>query len=524
MAVAPPGHEPVDYVYPTGLRLALLMISIFIGMFLVALDKLIITTAIPQITNDFHSSNDIGCVKNTFLAAVLLFEVGSAICGSAPNSVAFIIGRAIAGLGAGGVQSGVIVIIVYAVPLQKRPLYQGLFGAVYGIASVIGPIVGGAFTSNVTWRWCFYLNLPLGGVVLIFVFFLLRIPDRPNTAGTLKDKLLQLNVEGLVALVPGVVCLCLALQWGGFTYSWSNGRIIALLVLAFVLLVAFVLIQIWKPGRATVPPRIFVQRSIGSAFFVSCCLGAHQTLLLYYLPIWFQAIKGDSAVQSGIHLLPQVIALVIASIVTGVLTSRVGYYTPFLIFSICIAAIGAGLLTTLRIETTVGQWIGYQILYGWGFGGCIQAPNLAAQTVLPRDEVSIGAALMLFGQTLFGAIFVSIGQNVFDGQLAKRLASITNITPQQIEDAGVTGLLKIIPANYYDAALEAYNDSLRVCFRVALIVACLCIFGGLGMEWRNVKAEADSSTKHHDNKQDVEDRYGQGAFTDKEQKNIPRDY
>ena len=248
------------------------------------------------------------------------------------------------------------------------------------------------------------------------------------------------------------------------------------------------------------------------------------TRAVYYLPIWFQAIKGDSAVQSGIHLLPQVIALVIASIVTGVLTSRVGYYTPFLIFSICIAAIGAGLLTTLRIETTVGQWIGYQILYGWGFGGCIQAPNLAAQTVLPRDEVSIGAALMLFGQTLFGAIFVSIGQNVFDGQLAKRLASITNITPQQIEDAGVTDLLKIIPANYYDAALEAYNDSLRVCFRVALIVACLCIFGGLGMEWRNVKAEADSSTKHHDNKQDVEDRYGQGAFTDKEQKNIPRDY
>ncbi|KAJ9134321.1 MFS general substrate transporter [Pleurostoma richardsiae] len=529
MASPAPGMEPTDFVYPAGFRLALILISMFVGMFLVALDKLIISTAISQITNDFNSTNDIGwygtaylltnCafllvfgkvytivnVKTTFLAAVVLFEVGSAICGAAPTSVAFIVGRAIAGLGAGGVQSGVIVIIVYAVPLQKRPQYQGLFGAVYGIASVLGPLVGGAFTTNVTWRWCFYINLPLGGVVLVFVFFFLRIPSESNSTDTLKDKLLQLNAEGLVALLPGVICLCLALQWGGFTYSWSDGRIIALLVIAFVLLIAFVFIQIWKPERATVPPRIFIQRSIGSGFFVSCCLGAHQTLLLYYLPIWFQAIKGDSAVESGIHLLPQVIALVLASVVTGVLTSRIGYYTPFLLFGICIAAVGAGLLNTLGINTTVGQWIGYQILYGWGFGACTQAPNMAAQTVLPRNEVSIGAALMLFAQTLFGAIFVSIGQNVLDGQLAKRLAGITNITPQQIQNAGATGLLKIIPAQYHTAALEAYNDSLRVCFRVALIMACLCIFGGLGMEWRSVKKQEEPLTKQPESEHALEE-------------------
>lgn len=253
------------------------------------------------------------------------------------------------------------------------------------------------------------------------------------------------------------------------------------------------------------PPRIFMQRSIASAFFVSCCIGAHQTiiwkfprlrsvvlkitadLLVYYLPIWFQAIKGDSAVASGIHLLPQVIALVISSIVTGVLTSRTGYYTPFLLIGICITAVGTGLLTTLNVGTTMGMWIGYQILYGWGFGGCVQAPNMAAQTVLPRDQVSIGAALMLFGQTLFGSIFVSIGQNVLDGELVKRLAAFATVTPAQIESAGAAGLAALIPEEYHGAFLAAYNSSLRVCFVIGVTMACISILGGLGMEWRSVK-------------------------------------
>lgn len=222
---------------------------------------------------------------------------------------------------------------------------------------------------------------------------------------------------------------------------------------------------------------------------MSCCVGAHQTLLIYFLPIWFQAIKGDSAVESGIHLLPMVLSLVVASILTGVLTTRVGYYMPFLILGICIAAIGAGVLTCLHVDASAGQWIGYQVLYGFGLGACFQAPNMAAQTVLPRDEVSIGASLMLFAQTLFGAIFVSVGQNVLNGELAKRLVRFSSITPQEIESAGVTGLFKMTPDRYHGAALEAYNSSLSVCFQVALIMACLAILGGLVMEWRSVKRE-----------------------------------
>jgi MFS family permease len=152
----------------------------------------------------------------------LLFEVGSAVCGSAPNSVAFIVGRAIAGVGSAGITSGVIVILVYAVPLHNRPKYQGLIGAVFGVSSIVGPLVGGAFTSHVTWRWCFYINLPFGAVAMALIFWLLDIPDREETKKPLGEKLAQLDALGTVALLPGVVCLLLALQWGGSKYPVSS--------------------------------------------------------------------------------------------------------------------------------------------------------------------------------------------------------------------------------------------------------------------------------------------------------------
>lgn len=436
-------------------------------------------------------------IKCTFLTSIVLFEIGSAVCGAAPNSVALIFGRAVAGLGAGGITAGVIAILVHSVPLHKRPRYQGFFGGVFAVASVMGPLVGGAFTTDVSWRWCFYINLPLGAVVFVVVSLLLKIqaqPGKPGQADTpLKEKLRRIDALGMLALVPAVVCLCMALQWGGTKYSWGSGRVIALLVLSAVLLLAFVAVQIWRPEQqVTVPPRILCQRSIAAGFLAACCMGAHMTIFAYYLPVWFQAIQGVSAVTSGVRTLPMMMPVVVASVVTGLLIVRIGYYTPFLILGTCLAAAGAGLLTTLSVDSSTAQWAGFQLLYGFGLGFSSQAPNMAAQTVLPRPDVALGASLMFFGQQLLGAIFTSVGENVLDSQLTHRFNAIPglSLTPQQIQGAGATEVLNLVPTSDRPAALVAYNDSLRVVFRVGLILASISILGALAMEWRTVKKKS----------------------------------
>ncbi|OHF03888.1 hypothetical protein CORC01_00750 [Colletotrichum orchidophilum] len=499
-----------DTECPTGLKLACVMTSAFLCMFLTSLDRMIITTAIPKITDEFHSVNNIGwygsaylltqcasqllfgklytffSVKGTFLTSLFLFEVGSTLCGAAPNSVSFIIGRAIAGLGAAGILSGVVVIIVHAVPLRKRPTYQGFFGAIFGISSVVGPLLGGVFTSKVTWRWCFYINLPLGGVAGVLIFFILTIPDRQTTKLDLRSKLAQLDFFGTSLLVPGSVSLILAMQWGGSTYSWNNWRIILLLVLAGILLAGFALVQVFLPKTATLPGRIFMQRSILAAVYTTICNGSQLMIFSYYLPIWFQAIKGVSAVESGIRLLPLMLSMVISTLTTGALVRRIGYYTPFLIGGVCLMSIGAGLLYTFEVDTGSAKWIGYQVIYGFGLGGSTQAPSLAAQTVLPKKDVPIGISLTLFGQLIGGAIFLSVAQNIFTNQLLQRLSSVPGLDAQKIMDSGVTSLTNL-PDSVKATVLFAYNEAIRQVFLVGLVLACVAIFGALALEWRSVR-------------------------------------
>ncbi|KAK9239555.1 major facilitator superfamily domain-containing protein [Lipomyces kononenkoae] len=493
----------------TGKKIIVIMLGLMLAMFLVSLDRTIIATAVPQITNQFHSLADVGwyagaylmtsCAtqlifgrlytfyssKTVYLTSIVLFEVGSLICGAAPNSVALIVGRAIAGMASAGIMSGNIILITHTVPLRKRPIYIGLISAVFGVSSVVGPLLGGAFTANVSWRWCFYINLPIGAVSFVILLWVLHFP--PVTPVSIRQQIDQLDPFGTLCFLPSIVCLLLALQWGGTTYAWQNGRIIALFVLAGVLFIAFIVIQIWKDDNATVPPRIIKHRSITLGMIYALCIGGSMITLVYFVPIWFQAIKGVSAVQSGIDTIPLVLSLVISSIVAGAVITRTGWYNPWMILCSVLTSIGAGLITTFGVDTGSAKWIGYQVLFGFGLGMGLQQAGLAAQAVLARKDVSTGVSLMFLAQSLGGAVFICVGQSVFNNKLVADLSQIPGVNPSIILATGATDIRSMVAPEDLPAVLVSYNQALVEAFIVGLAVSAFTIIPALGMEWKNVK-------------------------------------
>ncbi|KAB8209101.1 major facilitator superfamily domain-containing protein [Aspergillus parasiticus] len=507
--------------YPGPLKLTLIIISLNLAMFLVGLDNTIISSAIPKITDQFHALGDVGwyasaylltncafqliwgklftfyVVKWVYLTALFIFELGSLICAVAPSSTALIVGRAIAGIGGGGVGNGSFLLIAHCVPPRQRPAFIGMMGSMYGIASIAGPLMGGAFTDNISWRWCFYINLPLGVLPAVIITFFIA-PFRGSKKGEVGflNQLKQMDLPGTACLLPGVVCLLLALQWGGSTYPWRNGRIIALFVLSGLLFIAFIVIQYISGDRATVPGRVFSNRNVwGSALFGSC-VTAGFFLLLYYIPIWLQAVKGASAIKSGIMNLPMLLGSVIFSLLGGTFTSIIGYYMPFAYLTVILMSIGSGLLSTLQVDSGHAQWIGYQFLVGAGVGSGLQTAFAAPQCVLALEDIPIGTAVVIFTENLSAAVFVSVAQNVFSNQLRTNLATyVPEADASTILSGGATDIKNLVPQELYQAVLFAYNKALDQTFYVGVALSCCAVLGVLGMQWVSVKKKDDTPSE-----------------------------
>ncbi|KAF1847688.1 MFS general substrate transporter, partial [Cucurbitaria berberidis CBS 394.84] len=506
--------DPAEAQYNPGSPAFWLVIaSAYLSFFLVALDRSIIATAIPAITNTFNSIEDIGwygsaymltCAifnplfgkvyqlydtKRTFLVSIVIFEVGSALCGAAPSSPALIIGRAIAGIGAAGIGCGAIMITVFLVPLRKRPIYTSFFGLAFGVSSVLGPLIGGSFTDSphLTWRWCFYINLPIGAFALVCALVLLHLPAARKEKMPIIAQIKSLDPLGLLFFIPSMVCLILALQWGGTTYPWSAPKVIGLLVTFAVTFLAFLAVE-WKmPDTALAPPRIVLNRSVGGSMIFVFFLGGGMMSAVYYLSIWFQAAQGQSAMEAGIRTIPMVLSLVLFGILNAVFTQKIGYYVPAMLASPVIASVAAGLLSTLTPGVGSAKWIGYQILYGVGLGFGAQTANLAVQTVLVRKDVAIGTAMMFFMQQLGGSVFLAVGQNIFSRQLVKELSGIAELDTKAIVNTGVTDLRKVVPANEIDTVINAYSYSLTRVFILSAAVGATMILGSLMLEWRSIK-------------------------------------
>lgn len=336
----------------------------------------------------------------------------------------------------------------------------------------------------------FYFNLPVCGatVVSMFLFFRPHKDVQENDKPLLK-KILALDLMGNFLLIVAAVMLFLALQFNEQYWAWGSARVVGLLVGAGITATLFALWQ-WRQGdKALLPPRIIFQRSVAAS-----CLGAffiYGTFLVhaYYLPIWFQAIKNDTAIMSGVSLIAYVIGNAVFSVIAGISVTKLGYFAPPAIIGAAIGTVGSGLLSTLQVDSGAGQWVGYQVVTSAGLGMAVQQGIIAVQTVLTLEQIPIGIAAIISMQSLGGAVFVSVGNNILQNILdqASAAKNLPGIDIKAVIAAGATQFRSIVPAESLPALLVAYNHALQRVFTAAIPLSGLAFVVALGLEWRSVR-------------------------------------
>ncbi len=369
-------------------------------------------TAIPKITDEFHSLSDVSwyaaayfttfgaaqasagkiykyySLKWSFITSMVIFEVGSVVCGAAPSSKALIIGRAIAGLGGAGLSVGGTSIVSFTVPPAQRPMMMGVIGSTYAIAACLGPILGGAFSDYVTWRWSFYINLPFGGAAAIAVILFFNLPAAAATPQIRwTEKLLHIDPVGVALAMGGIICFVLALQYGGNTHPWDSGVVIGLLVGFGLMIPVLVAWEIWLGEYSMMLPRLYKQRSLSTtAPFQFFFMGSY-IVLLYYLPIYFQSILGASPIKSGVNNLPLVLAAAVFAIAGGAVVMKTGRAQQVIFVGSMLSAIGIGLLYTLGINTSTAKWVGYQFFVGASMAFAIMHGLTIAQANVSAEDI-----------------------------------------------------------------------------------------------------------------------------------------
>jgi len=459
--------------------------ALMTAMFLAALDQTIVSTALPTIASDLNGLSKLSWVataylltsavvtpiygkisdslgrKKTLTAAVIIFLIGSMLCGIAQNMDQLVIFRAIQGLGGGGLISLVLATIGDIVPPRQRGRYQGYFGAVFGVSSVIGPLLGGLFTEHLDWRWIFYINVPLGLLALTAIS--LRLHIKPSATHR------KFDVPGSILMAGAVVSLLLALTWGGITYAWGSGIIIGL----FAAAAALTGMLVWREKTAAeplFPPRLFKS----SIFVVSSALSFLAGLIMLgsivFLPLYQQIVRHESPTVSGLLLLPLVAGLFAGSTLSGQLITKLGRYRQFPIIGNALLILGLGLFTQIQTDTNQVILSIWMFILGLGVGLSMQVMTLAVQNSSERRDLGTATAIVTF----FRSLGSSVGTAVFGVILTSRLANyLAESLPSQAANLGGSieagsSAVRNLPPEISSIVLTAYTNAFQDVFTAAI--------------------------------------------------------
>jgi EmrB/QacA subfamily drug resistance transporter len=467
-------------------RVRLIFGALLLVLLLASLDQTIVSTALPTIVGDLGGVSDLSWVVTAYLlastvvgpvygklgdqygrkmvlqTAIVIFLIGSALCGLSQNLTELIVFRGIQGLGGGGLIVITIAVVGDIFPPRQRGRYQGYFGGVFGVSTVLGPLLGGFIVDNLSWRWIFYVNLPVGLIALgvIGIAFRPRVDHVKHTIDYLGSSLLA---GGLTAVV-------LYTSLGGTRYSWTSPWMLALIVGGGVLLVAFVFAE-RRAAEPIVPLELFRNRIFRVTSAVGFIVGLALFGAITYLPLYLQDVKGHTPTTSGLLLLPLVIGLLIASVGSGQLITRFGRYKPFPIAGTAIMVVGLLLLSRLQVDTSPVVTGAYMLVLGFGLGNVIQVLVLAAQNAVDYKYLGVASS----GSTLFrqigGSIGVSVFGAIFANQLMKDLAGKLPPGAHVPASAANPAVVKQLPAALRDPFRVAITDALTTVFLVAAGIA-----------------------------------------------------
>ncbi|QKX62800.1 uncharacterized protein TRUGW13939_09965 [Talaromyces rugulosus] len=491
--------------YPTGIRLFLVILAIIFSVFLSALDSTIVSTAIPRITDDFGRLDDVAWytsaysltnfsflsswgkaykyfpLKRTFLFAGVIFEIGNVICATAQNSSTFIVGRAIGGMGGAGIMSGAMITIGTYVRPSQRAAYFGTIGVTFACAGVLGPLLGGALTDHASWRWCFWISLPIWATGATAILFGLK--SAGAVAAPFSEKLMQMDFSGSLLATGAMTCFITAMHWGGATKPWSSGAVIGCLA-AFVALSGLFVVNEWKMGeRAMVQGHLLRKRGfIGNLIYMFFVAGLYFPML-YSLPIQFQSIDNVSASQSGVRLIPLVTGISIFTMVSNVIFSMYRKHVPIVVLGAMIATTGVALIYSLNEHAPVGQWIGYETVTAIGVGLVLQLPMIANQALVSAEsDIPQATAVTLFVENMGTTIFTAAGEAAFTSRLVSSLAEkAPSIDSAVVIRAGATQLRNLFSPADLQQIVVSYLDGCKANHAMSLACGALATAVSLSM-------------------------------------------